>query len=130
MTVRINLERCDGCGQRDETFCGEICPGDLLFREEGRIRLREPEGCWDCFACVKVCPHEALCIDLPLQISQSRHCLSALIKTDHILWKMYDRQGHLINQCTIPNRTAQAVPPGDNDHACTRDRGDAYAADT
>jgi len=112
MTVRINSELCNGCGQRSEGFCEEICPGDLFYRENGKARLREPSDCWDCFACVKACPHEALCIELPYQISESRHQLSARIQSGHILWKMHDLQGRLINQCSIPNR---AVPKKSHD---------------
>jgi len=104
MTVRIDLERCNGCDKRSEGFCEEICPGDLFYRDAGKARLREPSDCWDCFSCVKACPREALCIELPFQISESRHRLSARIKSDHIEWKMHDVQGNLISQCTIPNR--------------------------
>ncbi len=110
MTVRINSKLCNGCGKRSEGFCEEICPGDLFYREGGKARLREPSDCWDCFACVKACPREALWIELPFQISESRHRLSAHIKTDHIVWKMHDSQGKLINQCNIPNR----VVPGES----------------
>jgi adenosine phosphosulfate reductase beta subunit len=106
MTVRIDVERCNGCGKRSEGCCEEICPGDLFYREHGKAQLREPSDCWDCFACVKACPREALCIELPFQISESRHRLSARIKDDTILWKMYDLHGSLINQCSIPNRIA------------------------
>ena len=42
MTVRIDVERCNGCGKRIEGFCEEICPGDLFYREHGKARLREP----------------------------------------------------------------------------------------
>ena len=114
MTVRIDLERCNGCGERSEGCCEEICPGDLFYREDGKARLREPSDCWDCFACVKACPREALCIELPFQISESRHRLSARIKSGHILWKMHDLHGKQINQCNIPNRVQPGKPhPGD-----------------
>ncbi len=104
MTVRIDSKRCNGCSSQAEAICEEICPGDLFYREGDKARLREPSECWDCFACVKACPREALCIELPTQISTSHHRLSASIKTGHILWVMHDQQGNLINQCTIPNR--------------------------
>lgn len=104
MTVCIDLKRCNGCGKRSEAFCEEICPGDLFYREGGKARLREPSDCWDCFSCVKACPCEALCIELPFQISESRHRLYARIKTGHILWKMSDLHDTMINQCSIPNR--------------------------
>ena len=111
MTVRIDVERCNGCGSRAEACCEEICPGDLFYREHGKARLREPSDCWDCFACVKACPREALCIELPFQISESRHRLSARIKGGTILWKMYDLHGTLINQCSIPNRVVPGESP-------------------
>ncbi len=104
MTVRIDNKRCNGCGKRSEGFCEEICPGDLFYREDGKARLRKLSDCWDCFACVKACPREALCIELPFQISESQHRLSARIKSGHIEWKMHDLQDKLINRCSIPNR--------------------------
>jgi adenylylsulfate reductase subunit B len=107
MTVRIDPELCNGCSSQTEAICEEICPGDLFYRNDGKAHLREPSECWDCFACVKACPCEALCIELPAKISKSRHRLSACIKNGYILWTMHDQQGNLINQCTIPNRVLQ-----------------------
>ena len=104
MTVRIDLNRCNGCGKRFEGCCEEICPGDLFYRENGKAALREPAECWDCFACVKACPREALSIELPFQISESRHRLSARFNNNHIVWSMSDADGNPINCCSIANR--------------------------
>ena len=104
MTVRIDLDRCNGCGKRAEGCCEEICPGDLFFRQAGKAVLREPADCWDCFACVKACPREALSISLPFQISESRNCLTARVKGSHIEWKLMDRLGNLLETYKIKNR--------------------------
>jgi len=115
MPVHIDLSLCDGCAGNTESLCEEICPGDLFYRENGKARLREPSECWDCCACVKACPCEALSIESLLPASELRHRLSARIKADYILWKMYDDRGCIINQCRIPNRVVSAdLTPGEN----------------
>ncbi len=115
MPVHIDLSLCNGCTDTPEGACEEICPGDLLYRDNGKARLREPSECWDCFACVKACPCEALSIGLLLPKSTLRNRLAARIQTEYILWKMYDHRGSIINQCRIPNRiTSSDATPGQN----------------
>ena len=108
MTIHINHTLCNGCPDRPEGYCEEICPGDLFFRENGKAVLREPADCWDCYACVKACPCLALFGDLPFQISETRHRLTARIKDDHIVWTLMDRSGKALETYTIRNKTTSA----------------------
>jgi len=104
MTVRIDFKLCNGCPKRAGGCCEEICPGDLFFRENGKAALREPADCWDCFACVKACPCSALSVELPFQISESKHRLTARVKKNHIVWRLLDRSGRTLATYNIRNR--------------------------
>ena len=104
MSVRLDVDMCNGCPKRHEGCCEEICPGDLFYRKDGKAVLREPSDCWDCFACVKACPRSALSVELPFQISEEKHRLTARVKKNTIVWKLVDFKGSEIISFTIPNR--------------------------
>jgi adenylylsulfate reductase subunit B len=122
MTVRIDYKLCNGCPKRAEGFCEEICPGDLFFIENGKAVLREPADCWDCFACVKACPRSALSVELPFQISEAKHRLTARVKKNHIVWRMFDRNGNTLVTYTIPNRKGSLSSDTTNSQTKNTDR--------
>ena len=46
-------------------MCVRDCPGDLMILKEGRkATIRDNRDCWDCAACVKVCPTQAIHMQL------------------------------------------------------------------
>jgi len=51
-------EKCDGCKGGDKTACMYICPNDLMVLEPNEMKAynQEPDQCWECFSCVKICP--------------------------------------------------------------------------
>lgn len=53
----VSPARCTGCGS-----CVAICPGSLMALDApgGRALCREPDACWECYACVKNCPQQAV----------------------------------------------------------------------
>ena len=53
MTVKIDKEKCTGCGS-----CTEICPVDAI-KVEDKAEVDENE-CIDCGTCVDECPEEAI----------------------------------------------------------------------
>ena len=56
MSIRINQERCIGCGQ-----CIDVCPGSLIDRnDQGKAWMHYPKDCWGCVSCVKECPIQAI----------------------------------------------------------------------
>ena len=55
MPTFVYMTRCDGCGH-----CVDICPSDIMHIDPTYRRAYniEPNMCWECYSCVKACPHE------------------------------------------------------------------------
>jgi len=70
----------------------------------GKATVRDPAECWDCFACVKACPRNALWIELPFQISEARNRLMARLTRKHIVWTLCDASGAVISTYIVQNR--------------------------
>lgn len=94
MAVRINGERCDGCRSAKEPPCQRVCPGGLLCTDgKGKATIREPRDCWDCAACVKECPREAIEMYLPVEAGGRGSSLSARKQRGGVCWTLMDRKG-------------------------------------
>ena len=95
MPPRINPKKCDGCPDRAESRCEEVCPGDLMYVDEatGRAACRSAQDCWDCMSCVKVCPHRAIETRIPYQIGYHKATLRPSLKGDRIIWQCVDIHG-------------------------------------
>lgn len=88
MVVRVNQSKCDGCHRSKEPMCIYICPGDLFYQgQDGVVGLREEKDCWDCAACVKSCPKEALELYQPVQMGGNGAILTARTKGKEIFWQ-------------------------------------------
>ena len=57
MPTFVYMTRCDGCGH-----CVDICPSDIMHIDKVTRRAYniEPNMCWECYSCVKACPHQAI----------------------------------------------------------------------
>ncbi len=57
MPTFVYMTRCDGCGE-----CVDICPSDIMHIDKTLRRAYniEPNMCWECYSCVKACPHHAI----------------------------------------------------------------------
>ena len=62
MPSYVDPSKCDGCKGGDKTACMYICPNDLMVlnKEEMRAYNQEPDACWECYSCVKICPQGAI----------------------------------------------------------------------
>ena len=91
-----DITRCTGCGSRPESFCEEICPGDLMAvsNETGRSFCRNPRDCWDCMSCIKVCPAGALETKMPYQLGYHKATLRPVMGKDEITWVCRDIHGN------------------------------------
>ena len=63
MPTYVRTDKCDGCKGQDKTACMYICPHDLMKLDKDgsetghamRAFNQEPEQCWECYSCVKIC---------------------------------------------------------------------------
>ena len=55
MSVKVDLEKCDGTG-----WCVDECTLELLALVDGKVVLTDPQECVDCGRCAAVCPRDAL----------------------------------------------------------------------
>ena len=62
MPTFVDPNVCDGCVTLDMPKCVHICPNDLMVLnlDSRKGFNQEPEMCSECFACVKLCPQEAI----------------------------------------------------------------------
>ena len=56
--VKINEEKCDGCGN-----CIEVCPFGVFELKNGKVVVAHPEKCVKCGACMSACPNNAISIN-------------------------------------------------------------------
>ena len=54
MTIFVNEELCDGCGE-----CVEICPNEAISMLDGKVRIDELL-CTSCETCISLCPQKAI----------------------------------------------------------------------
>lgn len=64
MPAYVDVASCDSCHGRHEPECVRICPADIikLDRIGRKAEVIEPDCCWECFACVKACPRDAMAV--------------------------------------------------------------------
>ncbi len=65
MPTFVNPDACNGCaGVHGGPLCVYICPNDLMALNAANMKgfNREPDMCSECFACVKLCPEEAIAV--------------------------------------------------------------------
>ena len=74
MPTFVYMTRCDGCGH-----CVDICPSDIMHIDTTTRRAYniEPNMCWECYSCVKACPHHAIDVRV-LQTEEAVECFNEL----------------------------------------------------
>ena len=59
----VDPDACNACADVHQgPLCVYICPNDLMVLDKASMKglNREPEMCSECFACVKLCPQDAV----------------------------------------------------------------------
>jgi adenylylsulfate reductase subunit B len=63
MPTYVDPSTCNACaGEHLGPLCVYICPNDLMVLDSGQNKgsNQEPELCSECYACVKLCPQNAI----------------------------------------------------------------------
>ena len=102
----VNPEKCDGCKAQDKTACQYICPNDLMVldKEKNKAYNQEPDLCWECFSCVKICPTQAIDVRGYADFVPLGASLVPMRGTDSIMWTVQFRNGK-IKRFKFPTRT-------------------------
>lgn len=94
MGVFVDHDVCNGCGRAEEPMCVRDCPGDLMILVENRKAvIRDNRECWDCAACVKSCPTQAIEMRLPAAVVVRGVKLKGRAKKPDTEWVMTLRDG-------------------------------------
>lgn len=71
-----------------------VCPGDLLYKNnQNKCQIRDKRDCWDCAACVKECPRQAIEMYLPPQLGGRGAALKAKTNGGSINWTLVKPDG-------------------------------------
>jgi adenylylsulfate reductase subunit B len=83
-----------------------ICPHDLMaLNPETRKGFnQEPEQCWECYNCVKICPQQAIEIRAYQDFAPLGANVIPMRGTDSIMWTIKFRNGKL-QRFKFPIRT-------------------------
>ena len=110
MPTFVDPNACDACaGEHQGPLCVYICPNDLmaLDLDANKGFNQEPDMCSECYACVKLCPQEAIHVRgyadfVPLGAIVQPHRTE-----DGLQWEVVFRDGRRF-EFTYPSRTRTA----------------------
>jgi adenylylsulfate reductase subunit B len=106
MPSYVNPEKCDGCKAIDRTACQYVCPNDLMVlnKETEKAYNQEPDACWECYSCVKICPTQAIDVRGYADFVPLGASVVPMRGTDSIMWTVQFRDGSL-KRFRFPIRT-------------------------
>jgi len=109
-------DKCDGCKALDKTACQYICPNDLmkLNTQIEKAYNQDPDMCWECQCCVKICPTQAIDVRGYADFMPLGASVVPMRSTDSIMWTIKFRDG-MLKRFKFPIRTTEegkAVPDG------------------
>ena len=92
MPTFVYMTRCDGCGH-----CVDICPSDIMHIDPKLRRAYniEPNMCWECYSCVKACPHNAIDVRGYADFAPLGHSVRVIRDEEKgvIAWRIKSRNG-------------------------------------
>jgi adenylylsulfate reductase, subunit B len=106
MPSYVITEKCDGCKALQRTACQYICPNDLMVLDKEKMKAfnREPEMCWECYSCVKICPQQAIDVRGYADFMPLGASVTPLRGSQDIMWTVKFRNG-TIKRFKFPTRT-------------------------
>ena len=110
MGILIDDNACHGCTRLPEARCVTACPGDLIGirSEDKKAFMRVQADCWDCYACVKLCPVSAIEVILPYPIAGQSARLMPKMKRESIRWTLTLEDGSQ-EQFDAPTRVPEEL---------------------
>jgi adenylylsulfate reductase subunit B len=102
----VITEKCDGCKGGDKTACMYICPNDLMVLDANAMKAynQEPDACWECYSCVKICPQGAIEVRGYSDFVPLGGSVVPMRSSDSIMWTIKFRNGTL-KRFKFPIRT-------------------------
>jgi len=118
-------EKCDGCKALDKTACQYICPNDLMVLNKDTMKAynQEPDQCWECQCCVKICAQQAMDVRGYADFVPLGASVVPLRTSDSIMWTIKFRSGQ-VKRFKFPIRSTaegKAEPTGGWDTNATLD---------
>ncbi len=106
MPTFVNPEKCDGCKGGEKTACMYICPNDLMILDPEAMKAynQEPEACWECYSCVKICPQGAIEARPYADFAPMGGTCIPMRSAEDIMWTVKFRNGN-IKRFKFPIRT-------------------------
>jgi adenylylsulfate reductase subunit B len=106
MPTFVDPEKCDGCKGGEKTACMYICPNDLMILdpEEMLAYNQEPDACWECYSCVKICPQGAITARPYADFAPMGGTSIPLRSSEDIMWTIKFRNGD-VKRFKFPIRT-------------------------
>lgn len=83
MSIVIDKEACVGCGS-----CIEVCPGSLIFQEDGKSYMKYPKECWGCTSCLKECEFDAISYYLGADIGGNGTTMKVREDKEKLHWRI------------------------------------------
>ena len=114
MPAYIDPNACNACaGEHRGPLCVYICPNDLMVLDLGIDKgfNQEPEMCSECYACVKLCPQNAIHVRGYADFVPLGAEVQPTYVDGNIQWDITFRDGRT-DQFTFPVRT---TPEGSAD---------------
>jgi adenylylsulfate reductase subunit B len=94
MGIHVDEQVCNRCGTAEEPMCVRDCPGDLMFiKPNDKATIVDNRECWDCAACVKVCPTQAISMELVPSLAATGVALKGRALKHKTVWKIRLRDG-------------------------------------
>ncbi|MFI5307834.1 MAG: 4Fe-4S dicluster domain-containing protein [Polyangiales bacterium] len=89
MGIHVDENTCNRCGTADEPMCVRDCPGDLMFiKGNDKAAIVDNRECWDCAACVKVCPTQAIHMELSPSLAEHGVTLRGRALKHKTVWRI------------------------------------------
>ena len=83
-----------------------ICPNDLMILDAKEMKAynQEPDACWECYSCVKICPQGAITARPYADFAPMGGTSIPLRSAEDIMWTVQFRSGE-IKRFKFPIRT-------------------------